>query len=85
MKRYLVMAMRRPSFDEAVIAPHLAFLDDLRAAGQLEMTGGFSDSSGGAYVLVHLDSLEQAQAIASRDPLAATGTSDLTVYEWNTR
>ena len=36
------------SFDEAAIAPHLAFLDDLRAAGQLEMTGGFSDRSGGA-------------------------------------
>ncbi|UOV05810.1 YciI family protein [Pseudoxanthomonas sp. F37] len=83
--RYLVMAMRRPSFDEAVIAPHLAFLDDLRAAGQLEMTGGFSDRSGGAYVLVNVASVEEARAIAARDPLALTGTSDLTVYEWNTR
>lgn len=85
MTRYLVMAMRRPSFDEAVIAPHLAFLDDLRAAGQLEMTGGFSDRSGGAYVLVNVTSVEEARAIAARDPLALTGTSDLTVYEWNTR
>lgn len=84
MTRYLVMAMRRPSFDEAVIAPHLAFLDDLRAAGQLEMTGGFSDRSGGAYVLVNVASVEEARAIAARDPLALTGTSDLTVYEWNT-
>ena len=31
--RYLVMAMRRPSFDDAVIAPHLAFLEELRAMG----------------------------------------------------
>ena len=85
MTRYLVMAMRRPSFDEAVIVPHLAFLDDLRAAGQLEMTGGFSDRSGGAYVLVNVTSVEEARAIAARDPLALTGTSDLTVYEWNTR
>ncbi|WP_334178049.1 YciI family protein [Pseudoxanthomonas sp.] len=85
MTRYLVMAMRRPSFDDAVIAPHLAFLDDLRAAGQLEMTGGFSDRSGGAYVLVNVASLDDAKAIAARDPLALTGTSDLTVYEWNTR
>ena len=85
MTRYLVMAMRRPSFDDAVIAPHLAFLDELRAAGQLEMTGGFSDRSGGAYVLVNVASLEEAKAIAARDPLALTGTSDLTVYEWNTR
>jgi len=83
--RYLVMAMRRPSFDHAVIAPHLAFLEELRAMGQLEMTGGFSDSSGGAYVLVNVSSLDEARAVAARDPLALTGTSDLTVYEWNTR
>ncbi|WP_448481117.1 YciI family protein [Pseudoxanthomonas mexicana] len=79
------MAMRRPSFDDAVIAPHLAFLDELRAAGQLDMTGGFSDRSGDAYVLVNVASLDEAKAIAARDPLALTGTSDLTVYEWNTR
>ena len=85
MTRYLVMAMRRPSFDDAVIAPHLAFLEELRAMGQLEMTGGFSDRSGGAYVLVNVASLDEAKAIAARDPLTLTGTSDLTVYEWNTR
>ena len=85
MIRYLVIAMRRPSFDDAVIAPHLAFLDELRAAGQLDMTGGFSDRSGGAYVLVNVASLDEAKAIAARDPLTLTGTTDLTVYEWNTR
>ena len=85
MIRYLVIAMRRPSFDDAVIAPHLAFLDELRAAGQLDMTGGFNDRSGGAYVLVNVASLDEAKAIAARDPLTLTGTSDLTVYEWNTR
>ena len=79
------MAMRRPSFDDAVIAPHLAFLDELRAAGQLDMTGGFSDRSGGACVLVNVAPLDEAKATAARDPLALTGTSDLTVYEWNTR
>lgn len=85
MTRYLVMAMRRPDFDEAVIAPHIGFLDGLRAAGRLEMTGGFSDRSGGAYVLINVASLDEAKAIAARDPLALTGTSQLTVYEWNTR
>ena len=79
------MAMRRPSFDDAVIAPHIAFLDELRAAGQLDMTGGFSDKSGGAYVLINIASLDEAKAIVARDPLAVTGTSELTVYEWNTR
>ena len=85
MKRYLVMAMRKPDFDDAVVAPHLAFLDQLRAQDQLELTGGFSDKSGGAYLLKNVDSLEQARAIAAADPLVLQDCSDLTVYEWNTR
>lgn len=83
--RYLIMAMRTPEFDEAAIAPHLAYLDGLRAAGQLMMTGGFSDASGGAYVLQNISSLEEARRIAARDPLAVGGASILTAYEWNTR
>ncbi|WP_372017614.1 YciI family protein [Pseudoxanthomonas sp. 10H] len=77
--------MRRAGFDEAVVAPHLAFLDDLRARGQLAMTGGFSDRSGGAYVLENIADLAQAQAIVAADPLATTGSSDITVREWITR
>ena len=84
MNRYLVMAMRKPEFSDAVIAPHLEFLDQLRQAGQLEMTGGFSDRSGGAYVLV-VEALAAAEAIAEVDPLTTSGSSVVTVYEWNTR
>ena len=84
MKRYLVLAMRKPEFTDAVVVPHLEFLGALRQAGQLEMTGGFSDKTGGAYVL-QVESLAEAQAIADADPLVTTGSSVLTVYEWNTR
>ncbi len=84
MNRYLVMAMRKPEFSDAVIAPHLEFLDQLRQAGQLEMTGGFTDKSGGAYVL-QVESLAVAQAIVDLDPLTTSGSSVVTVYEWNTR
>ena len=84
MNRYLVMAMRKPEFSDAVIAPHLEFLDQLRQAGQLEMTGGFTDKSGGAYVLL-VESLAAAKAIADLDPLTTSGSSVVTVYEWNTR
>ena len=83
--RYLVLAMRRPSFDDAVIAPHKAFLDDLRARGLLEMTGGFGDGSGGAYLLRNVASLEDARAIVAADPLALQHASDLIVHEWHTR
>jgi len=82
---YLVLAMRRPQFDTAAVQPHLAFLDALRAEGRLQLTGGFADGSGGAYVLCNLDSLEQAQAIVAGDPLVTMGASDLTVHQWNTR
>jgi uncharacterized protein YciI len=84
MKRYLVLAMRKPEFTDAAVTPHLEFLDALRQAGQLEMTGGFTDKAGGAYIL-KVDSLSTAQAIADSDPLTTTGSSTLTVYEWNTR
>ena len=83
-KRYLVLAMRTPHFSDEAIAPHVAFLDALRSEGKLEMTGGFSDGSGGAYVLC-ASSLAEAQALAGADPLATSDASVLTVYEWNTR
>ena len=85
MSHYLVIAMRKPGFDTAVIGPHVAWLDDLRARGLLALTGGFGDGSGGAYVLQGLASLAEAQALVATDPLAVTGSSDITVREWNTR
>ncbi len=85
MKLYLVLAMRKPSFDDAVIAPHIAFLNALVAKDQLHLTGGFSDGTGGAYILKNIETLEVAKAIVATDPLALHGSSDLTVHEWNTR
>ena len=82
MNHYLGIAIRRPDFDPAVVAPHLAWLDDLHARGLLASSGGFTDGSGGAYLLRDLDSLADAQALAATDPLALTGNSDLTVREW---
>ncbi len=82
MKHYLVIAMRHPHFDPAVVGPHLAYLDDLHARGLLASSGGFADGSGGAYVLQGVDDLAQALALADADPLALTGNSALTVREW---
>ncbi len=85
VKLYLVMAMRKPTFDAGVIEPHKAFLDALRAQGRLHLTGGFGDGSGGAYVLCNVDDLEQARAIVATDPLALQDCSELSIHEWNTR
>jgi len=82
MMKYLVLAIRRPSFRPEAGVAHHAFLDALRAEGTLLMNGPFADKTGGAYVL-QADDLEQATAIAHRDPLHVEGCSDLTVWEWN--
>jgi len=85
MKRYLVLAMRRPTFDASVVAPHKAFLDTLRDRDLLECTGGFTDGSGGAYVLRNIDSLAEAQDLVALDPLVLQDASEVTVREWTLR
>lgn len=83
MNRYLVMVMRLPQFDTEQIGPHRAFLDGLRAQARLELSGGFGDKTGGAYVLRAVD-LEEARVLAFADPLHLTGSSRVDVYEWQT-
>ena len=83
--RYLVLLMRRPEFDPALVAPHHTFLDGLRAHGLLELSGGFSDHSGGAYVLRGVGSLEAARELVAQDPLAIYGASDISIHEWHAR
>lgn len=84
MNRYLVFLMRRPHLDPAVIPLHLAYLDGLRAEGKVQLSGGFSDQSGGAYLL-HAGDLAEATAIAHNDPAHISGGWDITIYEWNAR
>lgn len=82
--RYLVTTFRTPQFQPSVIDEHYAFLDRLRNQNQLELAGPFSDKSGGAYVIL-ADSLEEAQALAFSDPVHTSGSSRVTVYEWNAK
>jgi uncharacterized protein YciI len=84
MNRYLVMAMRRPDFDPAIVQPHKDFLEGLRAGGRLELSGGFSDKSGGAYLLLAND-MDEALGIVHTDPAHTSGGWDITVYEWHAR
>ena len=81
MNRYLVLVMRRPSFDPAVVPLHREFLETLRAQGRNELSGAFGDKSGGAYLL-RAASFDEALAIAHRDPCHTSGGWDITVHEW---
>lgn len=74
--------MRTARFDPATIPAHYAHLDALKAAGKLEAFGPFADESGGAY-LVRAESLQDARALAFTDPVHLTGSSEVTVREWN--
>jgi len=81
MNRYLVLLMRRPDLDPAVVPQHLAYLDRLRETGRIELSGGFSDKSGGAYLL-HAGDLAEATSVAHDDPAHRSGGWDVTVHEW---
>ncbi|WP_280468100.1 YciI family protein [Nocardia cyriacigeorgica] len=81
MHKYLVMVMRTPRFDPAVVEPHKRFLAQLREKGMLQETGRFTDGTGGAYIVL-AESLEQAREIVFTDPVHTTGASEVTVYEW---
>jgi uncharacterized protein YciI len=84
MNRYLVMAMRSPNFDPAMVQPHVDFLQGLRTGGRLELSGGFSDKSGGAY-LMRAQSMDEALSIVHQDPAYTSGGWEITVYEWQAR
>ena len=84
MQRYLIMTLRTEQFDPAVIEPHYAHLDKLRERGVLELFGPFADKSGGAY-LIRAEDMDQARAIAYADPVHTSGSSKVTVYEWNAK
>jgi uncharacterized protein YciI len=56
----------------------------LRAQGRIELSGGFSDKSGGAYLL-RADDLAAAQATVQRDPAHTSGGWTITVHEWLAR
>lgn len=84
MNRYLILALRRPAFDPAVVPRHLHYLDGLREQGRLELAGPFGDQSGGAYLL-HAADLAEATTVAHNDPAHLSGGWQLTVYEWRAK
>ncbi len=82
---YLVLVTRTADFRDDVGAEHAHFLDEVRARDQLLITGGFTDKTGGAYVLQNVADRAAAQAIVDADPLLVKGSATATVHEWSTR
>ncbi|HEY9133831.1 MAG TPA: YciI family protein [Dyella sp.] len=84
MNRYLVLAMRRPHFDPDAASAHQAFLQGLRNGGTLELSGPFTDKSGGAYI-IRAESIDAARTIVQQDPVHTSGGWDVTLHEWDAR
>mgnify|MGYP002700914760 CR=1 FL=1 len=82
MIRYLILAIRYDNFDPAVIEPHKQYLATLKNQGKLDLSGPFTDKSGGAYTIL-AENYEAAKNIAFNDPLYTYQASDITVYEWD--
>ncbi len=80
----LIPALRTPHFDPQMIAPHIAYLDELRSRALLAASGRFgsSDQTGGTCI-VRADSITEAEAIAAADPLASIVASELAVWAWD--
>ncbi len=67
-------------FDRHVSA-HVAFVRDLIAKGHEAKTGYWAERGGGL-LLFKADSLEEAKAIVSRDPLIENGCVEYELHEW---
>ena len=62
MRKYLVLAIRTSAYDPAVGEPHRQFLGDLRTRGMVQESGPFTDSTGGAYIVL-AESRAAAEAV----------------------
>jgi uncharacterized protein YciI len=82
--RYFVYLLRIV-VDRATYEPHLpehlAYLDQLDAAGILALSGPFGDRTGGI-IVIRAASMDTARAIAEADPLVASGVDEYELREW---
>jgi uncharacterized protein YciI len=76
------MIERKPTFTGESIPEHREFLHGLKGTDTLLMAGGYSDQTGGAYV-IEATSLEAAKNIVTADPMYQENESVYSIKEWN--
>lgn len=82
MFQYLVLVIRTPEFQQSLVGAHHEFLEGLKENKLLELSGPFTDKTGGAYIL-KARNLEEAKSLAFSDPLHTSKSSVVTIHEWN--
>lgn len=61
---------------------HLEFLERMVAEGRLYLRGRFPDGSGGLSIY-RAETLDEARALAERDPYVQSGARRLDLHEWD--
>ena len=70
-----------PEEFEAIMPEMMTYLADLKASGRLKHSGPFADFSGGVDIF-EAESLEEAMAIAGKDPLVINNLGTFSLKEW---
>lgn len=78
---YLIVTLRTENFTTDILPAHFEYLEKLREAEILKLSGPFTDKTGGAY-LVTCENAAAAEKVAALDPLISSGASAATVREW---
>ncbi|WP_410771766.1 YciI family protein [Fontibacillus sp. BL9] len=81
--KYVILLSMNPgkSFNEELIRSHVAYLRELDSMGKLVMCGPFADAPGGM-VIIEAENLEEAKALAERDPFVKSGTENYELRAW---
>jgi len=86
---YVVVSMPAGSEDamNSNKEAHLAYQAEQETAGRLAFAGPLSDESGemmsgGGMIIYRADSLEEAHALASADPMHSSGARSFTIRCW---
>ena len=72
--------VEKSMFDRYVPA-HKAYVRDLIEKGH-QARSGYWERRGGGMLLFQAESMEEAQAIVSRDPLVSNGCVEYELYRW---
>ncbi len=81
--KYVILLSMNPgkSFNEDLIRSHVAYLRELQTMGKLVMCGPFAHFPGGMVIIEAAD-LEEARALAERDPFVKSGTENYELRAW---
>ena len=82
MKYFAAILYMQDAEKNKVMRPdHIAFLEENASKGNIFARGPFSDGAGGL-VIYQAESLEEAKAIAARDPYVSGGARRLELHPW---